>query len=91
LPTRQQAAAAAAPRFGFAGRIMAIFTADETRQSGQAIVQVEITEDFSGKLPRLIFVLDPGCCVCVGISGKVGDEVLTIVRRGDDGLFQLDY
>jgi hypothetical protein len=91
LPTRPQAAAAEEPRFGFAGRIVAIFTADETRQSGQAIAQVEITEDFSGKLPPVIFVLHPGCCVCVGIGGKRGDEVVTIVRRGDDGLFHLDY
>jgi hypothetical protein len=91
LPTRPQAAAVAEPRFGFAGRIMAIYTADETRANGQAIIQVDVTENFSGKLPPVIFVLDPGCCVCVGISGKRGDEVVTIVRRGDDGLFHLDY
>jgi hypothetical protein len=70
---------------------MSTFTSEESKQYGQSIVKVEITENFSGKLPPVIFVFNPGCCFCVGIGGAHGDEVMTIVRRGDDGLFHLDY
>jgi hypothetical protein len=91
LPTKQQVAAAENPRLGFVGRIMATFTTEQTKQTGQAIVEIKVTEDFTKLLPPVIYVLNPGCCVCVGIGGKNGEEVMTIVRRGDDGLFHLDY
>jgi hypothetical protein len=91
LPTKLEVAAAKEPRLGFVGRIMTTFSAEETKQSGQAIVQIEVTEDFTKLLPPVIYVLNPGCCVCVRIGGKRGEAVMTIVRRGDDGLFHLDY
>jgi hypothetical protein len=90
-PDKQQAAAAQFPRLGFVGRVKATFEAPETKQSGESIVWIEVTQDFSNKLPPLIYVLNPGCCLCVSIGGARGDEVISIVRRGDDGLFHLDY
>jgi len=79
------------PRLGLVGRIKTTYVADETKKNGESIVRVEVVQDFSGKLPETIFVLNPGCCVCVGIGGRPGDEVITIVRHGEDGLFHLDY
>jgi hypothetical protein len=89
--TKQQAALAEYPRLGFVGRISTTFEGPRTKHTGQSIVQVEVTQDFSRKLPSMIYVFNPGCCVCVGIGGTPGDEVVSIVHRGDDGLFQLDY
>jgi len=53
--------------------------------------RIQVTKDFSGKLPPVIYVLNPGCCVCMGIGTAPGEEVMTIVQRGEDGLFQLAY
>ena len=79
------------PRFGLVGQIKATYVADETKGNGESIVRLEVIQDFSGKLPPSIFVLNPGCCVCVSIGGETGKEVITIVRRDSDGLFHLDY
>jgi hypothetical protein len=91
LPTLEQVATAAEPRQGFVGRVAATYETDATKKYGEAIVKIEITKDFSGKLPPVIYVLNPGCCVCVGIGGAPGQEVMSIVQRGEDGLFQLAY
>jgi hypothetical protein len=79
------------PDLGLVGRIKATYVADETKENGESIVRVDVTQDFTGKLPPTIFVLNPGCCMCVSIGGLSGEEVITIVRRGDDGLFYLAY
>src|SRR5262249_10466516 len=55
-PTREQVAAAQEPRFGLVGRILTTYIHEETARSDTAIVQVEVTKDFSGKLPPVIFV-----------------------------------
>ena len=91
-PTREQAAAAQGPRFGLVGRLLTAYINEETKRSDTTIVQVEVTEDFSGKLPPVIFVFNPGGGACVGIDREHGKkEVITIVERGVDGLFYLAY
>jgi hypothetical protein len=90
-PTREQAAAAQGPRFGLVGRILTAYIHEETKRSDTTIVQVQVTEDFSGKLPPVIFVFNPGGGACVGIDREHGKEVITIVERGVDGLFYLAY
>jgi hypothetical protein len=91
-PKLADAEQAKEPLLGLVGRINATYVPnDETKNYGQSIVSVQVTQDFTGKLPPTIFVLNPGCCVCVHIGGHIGDEVITIVRRGDDGLFYLAY
>jgi hypothetical protein len=90
-PTREQAAAAQEPRFGLVGRILTAYIHEETKRSDTTIVQVEVTKDFSGKLPPVIFVFNPGGGACVGIDREHGKEVITIVKRGVDGLFYLAY
>ena len=91
LPTLEQVKAAKFPKLGFVGKVSATFENEETKTSGQAIVWIEVTRDFSGKLPGAIYVLNPGGGMCVGISTVKGEEIKTIVKRGDDGLFHLDY
>ena len=93
LPTIEQIAAAKAPQLGFAGKVLSTFHPDDEKQkkAGQSVVQIEVTRDFSGQLPSVIYVFNPGCCVCVGIGGAKGEEVKSIIRRGEDGLFHLDY
>ena len=91
LPSLATVAAAEYPSLGFVGRVVATYETGATKQNGEAIVKIAVTKDFSGKLPLMIFVLNPGCCVCVSIGGANGDEVMSIVQRGDDGLFQLAY
>jgi hypothetical protein len=88
--TFEKAKEAKEPNLGLVGRITATYVADPA-QYGESIVRVEVTQDFTGKLPKIVYVLNPGCCVCVFIGGNNGDEVITIVRRGDDGLFYLAY
>ena len=88
-PTLEDAKQAKAPFLGLVGIIKATYVADETKQNGESIVRVDVAQDFTGKLPPTIFVLNPGCCVCVSIGGRSGEEVITIVRRGDDGWFHL--
>ena len=58
---------------------------------GREVVQINVAEDFGAGLPPVIYVVNPGCCVCVGIGGERGQEVTSIVRHGDDGLYHLDY
>jgi len=87
-PTLEQVKAAKFPKLGFVGKVVATF---ENEAWGAAIVFIEITRDFSGKLPRAIYVLNPGGAMCVSISTVKGDEITTIVRRGEDGVFHLDY
>jgi hypothetical protein len=77
------------PNLGLVGHIKETYVSDE--KTDQSIVRVDVTQDFTGKLPPTIFVFNPGCCVCVSIGGHSGDEVVTIVQRGDDGLFYLAY
>ena len=91
LPSLEQIRAAKFPKLGFVGKVVATFEKEKTKASGEAIVFIEITRDFSGKLPRAIYVLNPGAETCVGISTEKGEEVRTIVQRGDDGLFHLAY
>jgi hypothetical protein len=88
LPTRDQVASVAPPRAGFVGKVASTRT---TNEYGGAIVQVDVTESFGEKLPPVIHVVNPGCCVCVSIGGERGQQVTSIVRRGDDGLYHLDY
>ncbi len=90
-PTLADAKQAKEPYLGLVGRIKATYVADETKQNGESIVRVDVTQDFTGKLPPTIFVLNPGCCFCVSIGGRSGEEVITIVSRSDDGLFHLAY
>jgi hypothetical protein len=90
-PKLEQVAAAVEPKQGFVGRVVATYETEATKERGEAIVKIEITKDFSGKLPPVIYVLNPGCCVCVGIGGAPGEQVMSIVQRGEDGLFQLAY
>jgi hypothetical protein len=89
-PTVAAAKQAKEPNLGLVGRITATYYANLPRYA-ESIVHVEVTQDFTGKLPQTIDVLNPGCCMCVSIGGHDGDEVITIVRRGDDGLFYLAY
>ncbi|WP_296524461.1 hypothetical protein [Rhodoplanes sp.] len=90
-PTRADAAAAEKPRIGLVGRILERFVSERSIRGDRVVVAVEVTEDFGAELPHVIHILDPGCCMCVDLAGKTGDEVLTIVKRQDDGLFHLDY
>jgi hypothetical protein len=87
-PTKAQAAAVEPPRSGFVGKVAWTYTADK---NGRAIVQVNVDESFGEKLPPVVYVVNPGCCVCVGIGGKRGQDVVSIVSRGDDGLYHLNY
>jgi len=87
-PTKAEAAAVQPPRSGFVGKITWAQTPDK---NGRAIVTVRVLESYGAKLPQFIQVLDPGCCVCVGIAHELGEEVVSIVRLGGDQLFQLDY
>ena len=90
-PNLEQVKAAKFPKLGFVGKVVATFENEKTKASGEAIVFIEITRDFSGRLPGAIYVLNPGGGMCLGISTVKGEEIQTIVRRGDDGLFHLDY
>jgi hypothetical protein len=89
FPTKAHAAAAQAPRIGFVGRVGMTHVIDG--YSGKAIVEIAVVDAFGAKLPSTIHVVNPGCCTCVSIGGEPGQEVTSIVRRGDDGLFHLDY
>jgi hypothetical protein len=90
-PNLAEAQQAKEPNLGLVGRIKATYFADETKQYTESIVRVDVIQDFAGKLPPTIFILNYDCCICVSIGGRSGDEVITIVRRGDDGLFYLAY
>jgi hypothetical protein len=79
------------PKLGLVGVIKATYQSEATKQHGEFIAQVDVTRDFSGKLPARIFVLSPGCCVCVSLEASPSKEVITIVSRGDDGLYHLAY
>ena len=87
-PTKAQAAAAQAPKLGFVGHVAWTYTGNK---HGREVVQINVAEDFGAGLPPVIYVVNPGCCVCVGIGGERGQEVTSIVRHGDDGLYHLDY
>jgi hypothetical protein len=90
-PKAEEAAAAVYPRLGFIGHVVSTFEAPETKQTGRAVVEIKVTQDFSGKLPPTIYVLNPGCCVCVGITREHDREFVSIVRQQNDGLYHLDY
>ena len=58
---------------------------------GETIVEIDVTEDFSGELPERISVLTTTdwCCRCWNIGKKAGNDVATIVQVRRDGLFRL--
>jgi len=87
-PTKPDLAAVKPPRSGVVGKIVWVQTHDK---NWRGIVTVRVVESFGEKLLPFIQVADPECCLCGGTEHELNKEVVSIVGRGGDQLYQLDY
>jgi hypothetical protein len=85
----EQVAAATPPLMGFTGRVVGILHLEEGPVIGRRVVQIVVTADFTGQLPRTIYVRDSGPCG-YRIRGDFGEVVREIVRVGDAGIYELE-
>ena len=81
----EQAVAATPPLMGFVGRVVGF---RDTERGLVRIVEIVVTADFTGLLPRTIYVRDVGLCG-YSLPGEFGAEVTDIVRVGESGIYYL--